>query len=100
MLVGAVLAPQRAHDAELRKSRRAAEHRDQTLVFSLRDSVLSHQSGCNQGIACAGSRDGHQAATLLRMDSNSRMPSLEPSKGLQALSGCGIMPSTLPVSLM
>jgi hypothetical protein len=38
-----VLAPERADDAELGEGRLAPEHRDEYLVFVLRETVLGHQ---------------------------------------------------------
>src|SRR3954467_7702375 len=99
MLVRAMLAPQCTHNAQLGERRRAPEHGNQPLVLDPGESVLGDQRRCNDRIAGSGRNLRHQAATLLRMDSNSRTPSSEPSSELQARSGCGIMPSTLPASL-
>src|SRR5205814_1637699 len=95
-----MLAPERAHHAQLGESRITTEHCDQTVEFALRQAVLGDQRRRNQRITGARFDFGHQAATRARMDSRRRAPSLEPSKALQARSGCGIRPSTLPSSLM
>ena len=54
VLVGAVLAPQRAHDAQLGERRRAAEHRRQALVLLGGQPVLGDERGSDDRIAGAG----------------------------------------------
>ena len=58
MLVRAVLAPQRADDAELGERRRAAEHGDEPIVLVGREPVLGDERRRDGGIAGSG-RDGH-----------------------------------------
>src|ERR1700682_1047302 len=50
MLVRAVLAPQRAHDAELGERRRATAHRNESIVLQPCDPVLRNEGGGDCGI--------------------------------------------------
>ncbi len=59
MLVGAVLAPQRAHDSQLGKCRRASKHSHQPLEFLLRQAVLRDERGSNDRIAGSSLHCGH-----------------------------------------
>src|ERR1019366_1623143 len=56
MFVRAVLAPQRAHDAEFRERRRAAQHVHQAIVLVPREPMLGNECRRDRGIAGAGSR--------------------------------------------
>src|SRR6185312_10067594 len=54
VLVRAVLAPQRADDAELREGRLAAEHGDETLVLVGGESMLGDERRRDERIAGPG----------------------------------------------
>src|SRR4029079_193843 len=45
VLIGAVLAPQRAHDTQLGERRLATEHVDEPLIFLGRETVLGDERG-------------------------------------------------------
>ena len=66
MLVGTVLIPERAHDAKLRERGRAAEQREQSLIFLCRETMLGDERR-GDGRVARSSRDGH-ADTLASMD--------------------------------
>lgn len=53
MLVGAVLAPQCAHDAELGEGRRPPDHPDKSLVLVGSESVLGDERGGDRRVARA-----------------------------------------------
>src|SRR3954470_19858002 len=104
MLVRAVLAPQRADDAKLRERRRASKHIDELLVLEVRQAVLGDQRRRDGGIAGTwknfGRRSCSHARTAASIDLKTPSPCGGPMSGSKARSGWGIMPSTLPLSLM
>jgi len=87
-LVGAVLAPHDAEDAQLRVGGLAAQNREDLLVFFRRELVrLNNLRG----------DFAHDYLTAIEetMERNSTRPSVEPISGSLARSGWGISPSTL-----
>src|SRR6185369_11279905 len=58
VLVGAMLAPERADDPELREGRLAAEHVDEAVVLAEREPVLGDERGGDLRVAWAGG-NGH-----------------------------------------
>src|ERR1700677_2355618 len=93
-LVGAMLTPHDAEDAQLGIARLAAQNGYDLPVFGFGELVLGDQV---RG-------DGHAAHTAAGCEAATRerkmtRPSLEPINGSAARSGCGINPSTLRPAL-
>ena len=86
-LVGAVLAPHHAEDAELGVAGLAAQDRDDLFVFGVRELMQRDQIRRDCAHECTAA-----AAT---MDWKITIPSVDPCSGSVASSGCGIKPSTL-----
>ena len=106
-LVAAVLRPHHREDPELGKIRLAAEKPDDPFVFIGGDAVplehlrVRHGSPTPAAAAAAVRRAAAPACSLTHAIADSRMPrpSVLPSSASHARSGCGIMPTTLRVSL-
>src|SRR5919201_3097975 len=92
-LVRAVLGPEHADHPELDVVRGAVEELARVLVLVLGESYLPQPPGVYS--------DTHLTASDIasRTDRNSRRPSVPPSSGSAARSGCGIIPSTFPALL-
>jgi len=94
MLVGAVLAPQRADDAKLGEGRVAPEHGNEALVFFRREPVLADERGRDDRIAGArfdGFQTlGHCGASGFFGDTGVfSSPVLEPFRASASLIMCG-----------
>src|SRR5580693_1644182 len=87
-LVGAVLAPHNAENAEFGKVGSTAQNLDDLLIFIGRELVLRHDIGGDGAGA-------HTAAAACSMDWKTTRPSEDPISGSVARSGWGIMPITL-----
>ena len=93
--VGTVLGPHDRENAQLHQVRRPAQTVQDDLVFGVDDAVfLDDLGGDAFGVL------GHGGYALPRRDSNSFSPSVPPCFSSTARSGWGIMPMTLPCSLV
>ncbi len=92
--VRAVLAPHDRKDAELDAVRRAAENCHDAREFLGRQPVLGRQFRSDR----AGVVDSVHASAPASPAKNA-LPSVPPSSGSAAFSGCGISPSTVRPSL-
>ena len=89
-LIGAVLAPHNAENAQFGVGRLAAEKSHDLVVLRDGELMLRDQLGCDFHES-TGTAVGIDAS----IDSKTPIPSVEPINGSQARSGCGIMPITL-----
>ena len=96
--VGAVLGPHHREDAELGQLRLAAERGQQQLVFIRTEPVLGHQLGRDAVSRSLRARRDVQCS-VSTSERNSLAPSVPESATSARRSGCGIKPSTVPVSL-
>src|SRR5206468_10767620 len=89
--VRAVLAPHRRENAELGHVRRMSEDRDGALELLLRQPEFASEGGGDVApvIHC----------NALTMPSKNALPSVLPSNGSVAFSGCGISPRIVRLSL-
>ena len=89
-LVGAVLGPHHREDPELGIGRRALEQVEDALPLCNGEPVLARELERDVGVA--------HARQHRRKERSRGAPSVLPSRGSTACSGCGISPSTLPSS--
>src|SRR5581483_6648624 len=87
--VAAVLRPHHREDPELGEVRLAPEKADDPFVLVGLEAVAFERLLVH----------GHAVANAFTIDSRMTSPSTLPSRGSQARSGCGIMPTTLRRSL-
>ncbi len=96
--IGAVLGPHHRENAELGEARFAAECCDEQLVFVGRQPMLPDDV-LGEGIVCPGRSRRDVQWSVSTSERNILAPSVPESAASASRSGCGISPSTVPVSL-
>ena len=116
VLVGAVLAPERADDPQLGEGGGALEHPLQTAILIHREAMFGDEGRCDRRITGAGTGTGRsrgrgalgghegegredQALVRASKERKRTRPSVEPRRGSSARSGCGMRPTTVPEAL-
>src|SRR4051812_10634535 len=94
-----MLVPHRREDAEFGEARGAPDQLEDTLIFVGLEAVLSDELGRDGGFVAQDFIHAARPRCSTR-PANSPRPSVQPMMSSTWFSGCGIMPSTLPPSLM